>query len=84
METPEGGFLIKTHESPLEVSISGGSPKDVGKGIHLMRQLHLAGFLDSPYIQKIDRKLHFFVRFNLFCFFTEGERNWPFKMPFSS
>lgn len=50
METPEGGFLIKTHESPLEVSISGGSPKDVGKGIHLMRQLHLAGFLDSPYV----------------------------------
>jgi len=48
METPEGDFLIKTHESPLEVSISGGSPRDIGNGIQLMRQLPLASFLDSP------------------------------------
>lgn len=50
MEAPEGGFLIKTHESPLEVSISGRSPRDIGNGIHLMGQLPLASFLDYLYV----------------------------------
>lgn len=44
MEDPEGGFLIKIHESALEVSILGGSPGEVGNGIHLTRQVPLASF----------------------------------------
>lgn len=33
------------HESPLELSVSGGSPGELGNGIHLTRQLPLPIFL---------------------------------------